>query len=218
MHGHPKLFELHPFAHSSGPCIHRDKFVAALQPQFPFFDTPLLALLRILDRHASLLHHSSITFLVYCCFFCFSTLFFYRSSPIPPTPTKFHHHLHPWIHSTPVTPGSKPLSPHFGGTTHHGFHPKYQVLSKWPLDDLPPFWAPTAYPILLQPSVHGFDLLDTFSSLLVLLVVVSRGRKQAQVSAKFEAHQPPIPLSPLIGLQSFVTQTTQRPHTKFTLH
>ena len=47
-------------------------------------------------------------------------------SPIPPIPTKFHHHLNAWIHTMPVTPGST-LSPCLGGTTHHGFHPK------WPL-------------------------------------------------------------------------------------
>ena len=27
-------------------------------------------------------------------------------SPIPPIPTKFHHHLNAWIHTMPVTPGS----------------------------------------------------------------------------------------------------------------
>ena len=43
--------------------------------------------------------------------------------------------------------------------------------------------SPTAFPILLQPSFHGLVLLDTCSSLLVHLVVVSRGRKQAQVPA-----------------------------------
>ena len=99
---------------------------------------------------------------------------------------------------------------------HHGFHPKYPF--KLPLDDLSPSVTPTDYQILLHPSVHGLDLLDTCSSLLVHLVVVSRGRKQAQVLAKFEAHQPPIPLSPLQGLGSLVTQTTQRHCTKFTLH
>ena len=45
-----------------------------------------------------------------------------RFSLIPPTPTKFHHHLNEWIHSMLVTPGSRPLSPHFGGATHHGFY------------------------------------------------------------------------------------------------
>ena len=53
------------------------------------------------------------------------------------------------------------------------------------LDDLLPSVAPTAYPILLQPSIHGLDLLDAGSSLLVHLVVVLIGRKQAQVSARF---------------------------------
>ena len=53
------------------------------------------------------------------------------------------------------------------------------------LDDLLPSAAPTAYPILLQPYVHGLDLINACSSLLVHLVVVLRGRKHAQVSAKF---------------------------------
>ena len=60
-----------------------------------------------------------------------------------------------------------------------------QVSSKQPLDDLLPSSAPTAYPILLRPFVHGLDLLDAHSSLLVHLVVVLRGRKQAPVSVKF---------------------------------
>ena len=71
----------------------------------------------------SLLHDSSLTFLVYCCFFWFSPLSF--SSPIPTMPTKFHPHLQAWIHSTPVSPSSRPLSFSFGGAMHHGFHPKH---------------------------------------------------------------------------------------------
>ena len=74
-----------------------------------------------------------------------------RSSLIPTMPTKFHHHLQAWIHSTPVNPGSRPLPPHFEGTTNHGFHPQY-------------------------------------------------------------------PLSPYQDQGSFITQTTQRPYTKFMLH
>ena len=54
-----------------------------------------------------------------------SSLFWTGFTLIPPTPTKFHHHLGAWIHSTPVSPGSRPLSSHFGGTTAHGFYPKY---------------------------------------------------------------------------------------------
>ena len=48
-----------------------------------------------------------------------------RSSPIPTMPTKFHPHLQAWIHSTPVSPSSRPLSFNFGGAMHHGFHPKH---------------------------------------------------------------------------------------------
>ena len=50
-----------------------------------------------------------------------------RFSPITSMPTKFHHHLQAWIHSMLVTPGSRSLCPCFGGTMHHGFHPKYPL-------------------------------------------------------------------------------------------
>ena len=65
-HSHPKFFQQHPFAHIFGPCIHHSRFVAPLQHQFNIFYIPLLALLWISDRHASLLHHSSFIVLVYC--------------------------------------------------------------------------------------------------------------------------------------------------------
>ena len=126
IHGHPIHFQRCPTAHIFGPCIHYVKFVVALQPQFHVFYDSCLALLWIPDRPASLLCDSSLTLLVYCCFFCFSTLFFSfldRSSLIPTMPTKFHHHLQAWIHSIPVTPGCRPLPPHFEGATNHGFHP-----------------------------------------------------------------------------------------------
>ena len=55
-----------------------------------------------------------------------------------------------------------------------------QVSSKSPLGDLLPSSAPRAHPF-----VHGLGLLDMHSSLLVHLVVVSRGREQAPVSVKF---------------------------------
>ena len=69
MHSHPKIFQPHPTAHVLGPCIHCGKFVVALQPQFPFFYTSLLALLQISDRHASFLHHSCLDFLLFLLFF-----------------------------------------------------------------------------------------------------------------------------------------------------
>ena len=34
----------------------------------------------------------------------------------------------------------------------------------------------------------------------------------------FETHQAPVPLSSFQGQGTFITQTTQRPYTKFTLH
>ena len=38
--------------------------------------------------------------------------------------------------------------------------------AKMTLDDLLPSTAPTAFPILLQPSPRGLDLFDTCSTLL----------------------------------------------------
>ena len=123
MHGHPKLFQHCHFALIFGHCIYHGKCVAPLQHQFHFFHIPFLAILWISDRHASPLHHSSLTFLVYCCHLClWSSLSGQVFSLIPPAPTKFHHHLSACIHSTPVTPGSRPLSTHFGGATYCGFH------------------------------------------------------------------------------------------------
>ena len=74
-HSHPKVFSTIPLLTFLALAFN-GKFVAALEPQFHFFYASLLALLQIPDRHVSLLHHSSLTFLVYCCFFCFSTHFF----------------------------------------------------------------------------------------------------------------------------------------------
>ena len=79
-------------------------------------------------------------------------------------------------------------------------------------DDSLPSLAPSADPILLHPPVHGLDLLDTHSSLLVHLVVVLTRRDRHKFQPKFEAHQPPLPLSTFQGMGSFVTQTTLRPH------
>ena len=142
----------------------------------------------------SLLCHSSFTFLVYCCFFCFSTLLFswqvFTDSSTTHQVSSSFTSLDP---SMPVTPGSQPLPPCFQGTTHHGFHPKYHIKFHqnhcWMICHPP---CPKNYPILLHPFVHDLDLLDVHSSLLVQLVVVLRGRKQAPVSINFEAHQTPI--------------------------
>ena len=67
------------------------------------------------------------------------------------------------------------------------FSPKIpsQVSSESLLNDLPPSSAPTASPIPFQSFAPSLDLLDELSSLLVHLVVVSRGRKQAPISSKF---------------------------------
>ena len=108
-------------------------------------------------------------------------------SAIPRMPTKFHHHLQAWLHSMLISPGSRCLPPLLWRCYTRWVPPKIppQVSSKSLLDDLLPSSAPTAYPIILHPFAHDWDMLDKHSSLLVHLVVVSRGRKQAPASVKF---------------------------------
>ena len=49
-------------------------------------------------------------------------------------------------------------------------------------------------------------------------LLFQEGENRHPFQPKFEAHQPPIPLSPHQAQGTFITQTTQRPYTKFTLH
>ena len=67
------------------------------------------------------------------------------------------------------------------------FHPKYPLKfhqhHHW-MTCCPPR-LPQPHPSFFQHFAHGLDLLDELSSLLVHLVVVLRGRKQALISAKF---------------------------------
>ena len=76
-----------------------------------------------------------------------------RVSLIPTMPTKFHQHLQSWIHSMPVTPGSRPFPPHFGGTMCCGFHPKYPL--KFHQNDC---WMTCHPPQLPQPPPSFFTL------------------------------------------------------------
>ena len=121
-HGHPNLLQHHPTAHILGPCIDHVKFATSsscllqfslgspLDTRQVFYITPALLCWFIVV--SSVLHLFS---------------FLDRSSLIPTMPTKVHHHIQGWIHSMPVTPCSRPLPPHSGGATHHGFHPKYPL-------------------------------------------------------------------------------------------
>ena len=138
-----------------------------------------------------------------------------RSSPIPPTPTKFHHHLSAWIHSTPVTPGPRPFPPHSGDATCHGFHPKY------PLKVCQNECGMTCCPAQLQqPSLSFFNLLflawtcwtHALHSWFTWLLF-QEGENRLKFQPNFEAHEPLIPLSTLQGLGPFVSQTNQSPHT-----
>ena len=80
--------------------------------------------------------------------------FLNRSSSNPPMPTKFHHHLQVWIYSMLLTTGSRPLLLHFGGATHHAFHPKYHLNFHQTNHWIPfhPQWLP-------QPTPFFFTLL-----------------------------------------------------------
>ena len=129
MHSHPKISHHHPTAHIFGPCIPHVIFVVALQPQFHFFYTsPLLS--RLSFEYQTGMQVFYVTPAILFWYIVVSSVFqlfsfLDRSSLTPTMPTKFYHHLQAWIHSTPVTPGSRPLSLYFGGATHCGFHPKY---------------------------------------------------------------------------------------------
>ena len=104
----PKIISALSFAHIFDPCIYHSKFVASL----PLTSIPLhphLSLSCPLDIRQQWESSTSLqlNFLVYCCLLCFSTLLFSgQVSLIPSGPTKFHHHLTAWSHSTLVTPGS----------------------------------------------------------------------------------------------------------------
>ena len=135
-------------------------------------------------------------------------------------PTMFHHHLQAWINSMPVTPGSRPLPPHFGGAMHCGSHPKYPL--KFHQNDC---WMTCHHPWLPQPTPSFFTLLflawpwwmhDLHSWFTWSLFQEGENRHKFQPNC--EAHQPPIPLSPLQAMGSFVTQTTQTSIKKFALH
>ena len=87
----PKIFSAPSHCPHFWPLLSLWQICCCLEPQFPFFYASLMALLWIPDRYASLLCHSSLTFLVYCCFSCLQLFSFLdRFSPIPPMPTKFH--------------------------------------------------------------------------------------------------------------------------------
>ena len=81
-------------------------------------------------------------------------------------------------------------------------------------------WHP---PWLQQPPPSLFNLLlmawtcwtNSLHSWLTWLLF-QEGENQHPFQPNFEAHQPPIPLSPYQAQGTFITQTTQRPYTKFT--
>ena len=119
-----------------------------------------------------------------------------------------------------VTPCSRPLTPFFGGSTHHGFHPKYpfkfQQNHRWMTCCPPqlPTNAPSFLPLLYMAWSCWITTLHSWFTWLLF----REGENRHQFQSNFEANQPSIPLSPFQGQGSFVTQTTQRPYTKLTLY
>ena len=122
----PKTFSAPSLCSHFGPFIHCGKFVLLCN----LSSTSLTPLSWLSFRYQTGMQVFYITPALIFWFIVVSSViqvfsFLDRFSLIPPTPTKFHHHLIAWIHSMPVTPGSRPLSTCFGGATHHGFDPKY---------------------------------------------------------------------------------------------
>ena len=155
-----------------------------MQLQFHFFDILQLTVLQISDRHESLLHHSSLTGLVYCCLLSFLTLLF--SGQV----------FTDSAHSHTVSSSPKCLDPLYTGYSRllAPLPLLWRYYTSWipPIDPLKfhqnAHWM-TCHPLQLpQPSPSFFNLLFlawtsfTHSSFLLHLIVVSRGRKQAQVT------------------------------------
>ena len=80
-------------------------------------------------------------------------------------------------------------------------------------------------PWLPQPPLSFFNLLlmawtywtNSLHSWFTWLLF-QEGENRHPFQPNFEAHQPPIPLSPYQAQGTFIIQTPQRPYTKFTLH
>ena len=155
MHSHPKLFQHCPTAHIFGPCIHHAWSICCCLA----ISISLLLHFSIgspLDTRQGCKSSMSLQpyFSGLLLFLLFFNSFLDRFSPIPQMPTKVHHHFQAWVHSMQATPASRPLSSHFGGPTHHGFHPKYPL--KFCQDDNCMTCCP---PQLPQPTPSFFTLL-----------------------------------------------------------
>ena len=103
---------------------------------------------------------------------------------------------------------------------HHSFHPKYPL--KFHQNH---HWMSCCPPWVPQPPPSFFNLLlmawtcwrQSLHSWFTWLLF-QEGVNRHPFQPKFEAHQPPIHLSPHQDQGSFITQTTQRPYKTFTLH
>ena len=140
MHGHLHIIHHSLFAHILCPHIYWGCFVALLQHHFQPFYVCFLGALQVSDRNKSVLHQSSLNFLVYCCFFHFSTHF--------PSGQVFTVSTHPYQVSSPFTSldtlhtshlrllaSSPSLWRHYMSLVSSKI--PSQVSPNWTLDDLP---------------------------------------------------------------------------------
>ena len=103
---------------------------------------------------------------------------------------------------------------------------RHYTSSKYPLKfHQNEHWMTCHPPWLTQPTPSFFTILfmawTCWTHALhswVTWLLFQDGENRHKFQPNFEAHQPAIPLSTFQGMGSFVTQTTQMPHTKFTLH
>ena len=114
------------------------------------------------------------------------------------------------------TSGSRLLPHHFGGAMHHCFHPQFPLKSHqnhhWMT------WHPQPPPSLFNLLIMAWTCWTKSLHSWLTWLLFQEGENQHPFPPISEAHQPPIPLSPYQAHGTFITQTTQRPYTKFTLH
>ena len=192
MHSHPHIIQHSLFAHIFVPLHSLQLLCGSFATLFSAILCLLLGSLWISDRHRVFYITPVLMFwfiVVSSIFQLFS--FLDRFSQLPPTPTKFHHHLCTWIHSTLVTSGSQSLPPHFGGATHHGFHPKYplKIYQTGHWMTCHPLWLP----LPSHPSSTYFSCLGPVAHTLhswLTRLLVREGDNRHEFQPKFGTHQP----------------------------
>ena len=104
-----------------------------------------------------------------------------------PTTSKFDQQLQAWIHSTQVTPGSRPLSPWFGGTSCHRVHPKYPL--KFCHND---HWMTCHPPWLPQPPPSFFSCLGLVGRMVFTLGLLGCCFEREKIGTTFSQILRPI--------------------------